>query len=365
MKKLYIGVGGIGCKLLKNFEEEANNDYKYVYLDAVPEDLAHLESGERYALTKQKNGCYQRIVGKDEIKAVIYSGQMPDFIDDDCLEEDFELTFVTSTFGGFGSAVVFELSDYYSVKIKKCREQNGFKSKFDCKVVALPLQSFAFLKNCPQTTIMQFETNEIEFINEFRAKEARKNKWYLEHSDCIPYIELYVPNTSENEPLHSIIGMSRESLSSIDMKERYYYSPISKKAEAEVFISYSSKNQAIADKVVEAARKNGISCWIATTSIEAGSYAKQIIQGIREAKIFVVIVSAEAIESPHVKNELDFATSRIKDGLVIMPFKIDDADLDDECQYYLGRQEFFWGKQPPIEDRIDKFIEKIKTVLKI
>ena len=46
-----------------------------------------------------------------------------------------------------------------------------------------------------------------------------------------------------------------------------------------------------------------------------------------------------------------------------MPFKIDDAELDDECRYYLGRQEFFMGEKPPIEERIDLFVDKIKKVL--
>lgn len=60
---------------------------------------------------------------------------------------------------------------------------------------------------------------------------------------------------------------------------------------------------------------------------------KQIVQGIKKARIFVVIVSESAILSPHVKNELNLATSRIKEGLIIMPFKIDDSELNDECKH--------------------------------
>lgn len=116
--------------------------------------------------------------------------------------------------------------------------------------------------------------------------------------------------------------------------------------------------------IVDTAKNNGINCQIASSSIEAGSYAKQIVQGIREARVFVVIVSESAILSPHVKNELDIATSRIKDGMIIMPFKIDGAELDDECRYYLGRQEFFMGEKPPIDERIMQFVNSIKKVLK-
>jgi hypothetical protein len=46
-----------------------------------------------------------------------------------------------------------------------------------------------------------------------------------------------------------------------------------------------------------------------------------------------------------------------------MPFKIDDSELDDECRYYLGRQEFFMGIKPPIEERIKQFVNSIKKVL--
>lgn len=147
------------------------------------------------------------------------------------------------------------------------------------------------------------------------------------------------------------------------IKEQYYITPASRKTSAEVFISYSSRDQDIADMLVSVADNAGVKCWIASSSIGAGSYAKQIVQGIKEARIFVVIVSESAILSPHVKNELDLATSRIKDGLIIMPFKIDDSELDDECRYYLGRQEFFMGIKPPIEERIKQFVNSIKKVL--
>lgn len=363
MRKCYIGIGGLGTKLLKEFEESHSCGDMFVYIDAVPEDLAALGEGRRYALSNQKHGCYQRIVGKDEIKAIIYNGRMPDFIDDYFLAEQLELVFVTSTFGGFGSATVFEISDYYSLKIKNYRAWRGVTAAFPCKTIAFPLSCFPFLKDTPESVLTQFGVNEIEFINEFRAKEARKDKWYQEQSNCIPCVDLFVPRPCDSVPLHSVIGLSNEDLAKLDSKSAYYYSPTAKKEEAEVFISYSSENQEIADMLVKAAARNGISCWIASKSMEAGSYAKQIVQGIRAARVFVVIVSADAIASPHVKNELDIATGRIRDGLVIVPFKIDDADLDDECRYYLGRQEFYFGKVPPMEDRIDHLVEKIKAVL--
>ena len=363
MKHCYIGVGGIGCRLLKEYEENHNSQDRFIYIDAVPDDLHCLGEGENYALTNQKNGCTQRIIGKDEIKAVIYNGTMPDFVDEFFLAEDLEIVFITSTFGGFRSAVVYELSDYYGIKIRNYRQANSVNVDFMCKVIAFPLQSIDYLTCAPQTLKTLWSTNEIEFINEFRNKEARNNKWYQEHSNCMPFVELYVPFSSNMGGLAEIIALPDVDLRAIDIKKIYYITSVPKKNAPEVFISYSSQNQDVADMLVNIARNNGINCWIASSSIEAGSYAKQIVQGIREARVFVVIVSESAILSPHVKNELDIATSRIKDGLIIMPFKIDSAELDDECRYYLGRQEFFMGEKPPIDERITQFVNSIKKVL--
>ena len=82
-----------------------------------------------------------------------------------------------------------------------------------------------------------------------------------------------------------------------------------------------------------------------------------------EHNIFLVVISKNSISSEQVKNEIDRAFNRVKDGMIIVPFIIDNAEMDDECQYYLCRQEIFYGKKPPIDDRIHELITRIKDVL--
>ncbi len=351
--------------LVNQHESLDQNKNRHIYIDAVPSDLHNLGFGERYALTKQRNGCFQRIIGKDEIKSVIYNGDMPNFVDDFFLSKDLEVIFVTTTFGGFGSAVVYEVSDYYCSKIKNFRSVNNVHPSFKCKIIAFPLANFNYLMTSQDYLITRYSTNEIEFINEFRKNELRNNVWYQRQSNCIPFVNLFVPLLSPADNLYEVLDFSDDKLTKLDCKKRYYLSSVPEKRKPEVFISYSSKNQAVADMLVNIAEENGISCWIASSSIEAGSYAKQIVQGIKAAHIFVVIVSNDSMESPHVKNELDIATGRISEGLIIMPFQIDNTELDDECKYYLCRQEFFMGKTPPIEERIKQFVLLIKKALNI
>lgn len=103
---------------------------------------------------------------------------MPKFIDDFFLSDKLEIVSITTTFGGFGSAVVYELSDYYGTKIKNYRQANSVNVDFMCKVIAFPLQSIDYLTCASQTLKTLWSTNEIEFINEFRDKEVRNNTWY-------------------------------------------------------------------------------------------------------------------------------------------------------------------------------------------
>ncbi|MCM1364873.1 MAG: TIR domain-containing protein [Faecalibacterium sp.] len=362
-----VGLGGTGSKAVREIQRKIQKDcdsVKFIYLDSVDGDLDCLDCDETYVLTGQNDGCHLRTIGKDAIKNVIYNGDMPDFFNEFFLAERFELIFVTSTFGGFGSAAAFELSDFYSVKLKSYRENHGVSDAFECKVIAFPTKCFDFIKHMPQEFAIQYELNEIEFINEFRDKQIRNSKWYLEHSNCIPCVDLYVPfNEKTALDLSDIITLPNCELRRLDIKEAYYYSIPRRKKETDVFISYSTENQDIADMIVSCAERKGISCWIATRNIAAGSYAQQIAQAIRKAKIFVVLVSSDAMLSPHVKNELDLATPGIKEGLTIMPFRIDSAELDDEFRYYLGRHEFFDGYTPPFEDRVERFVEGIRSVL--
>lgn len=149
----------------------------------------------------------------------------------------------------------------------------------------------------------------------------------------------------------------------MQLKQKQNYTIKNKKLSPPVFISYSSKDQNIANELSEALQKHGIESWISSKSIKEGSYAKQIIQGINGAKIFLVLISKNSIASNHVKNEIDRAHSRLKEGIIIIPFIIDECELDEECEYYLCRQEMINGTNPPILDRINEIAIRITNLL--
>ena len=93
----------------------------------------------------------------------------------------------------------------------------------------------------------------------------------------------------------------------------------------DVFISYSSKDKAVADQLVAHIEKAGYACWIAPRNIVGGvEYSEVIEKAILTCKIFLIIFSEHSEKSPWVKSELNIAFSENK---YLIPYKIDETPL--------------------------------------
>lgn len=105
-----------------------------------------------------------------------------------------------------------------------------------------------------------------------------------------------------------------------------------------VFISYSSKDLALANKICHFLESNGIQCWIAPRNIAPGmAYPNAIMRGIKSSDTFLLVVTSNSIHSAHVNNETDIAFNL---GKRIIPIKVEDAPLGDSMTYYLARKQW-------------------------
>lgn len=103
----------------------------------------------------------------------------------------------------------------------------------------------------------------------------------------------------------------------------------------DVFISYSSKDEAAANAVCDTLENHNINCWIAPRNVEPGEkYARAIIKGIKESKLMVLIFSYNSNLSEHVANEIEKAFNLKK---TIIPFIVDETPMNDELDYFLAR----------------------------
>ncbi len=100
-----------------------------------------------------------------------------------------------------------------------------------------------------------------------------------------------------------------------------------------VFISYSTINKDTADLVKIELNKHDISCWMAPYSIPFGSdYSTEIFDAIANCKVFVLILSKDAMNSGYVSKELDLAVANCK---IVIPFQIDNEQLKKNFAFYL------------------------------
>lgn len=106
----------------------------------------------------------------------------------------------------------------------------------------------------------------------------------------------------------------------------------------DVFISYASKDAAVAAALVEALERHGIACWIAPRDVEAGAlYADAIVRAIGGATAFVLVLSGSAIASSHVGKEVERASSKKRP---IFALRIDAAPLTPALEYFLSESQW-------------------------
>ena len=108
--------------------------------------------------------------------------------------------------------------------------------------------------------------------------------------------------------------------------------------ERPVFISYASADKEAADRICASLEQAGYGCWIAPRDIEPGAdYPAAILDGLRQARTVVVIVSAAAVASPHVLTEIGHAFSEKK---TIIPFRLSAATLPPDFDYFLSTSQW-------------------------
>ena len=99
-----------------------------------------------------------------------------------------------------------------------------------------------------------------------------------------------------------------------------------------VFISYSSQDKAIADRVCEALENAGVSCWIAPRNINPGAdFPNAIMQGIAASQTLVALLSDRALASPHVLSEIGHAFNEKK---VLLPVRLSAAALAADFEFF-------------------------------
>jgi hypothetical protein len=129
----------------------------------------------------------------------------------------------------------------------------------------------------------------------------------------------------------------------------------------DVFISYASPDKAIADAVCAAMEAQRIRCWIAPRDILAGAdWSAAIVEAIGRCRAVVLIFSANANESPQIRNEIVQAANL---GRPILPFRIEAATPSKSLSYFIGGVHWLDALTPPLEGHIETLIATARRLL--
>ena len=122
-----------------------------------------------------------------------------------------------------------------------------------------------------------------------------------------------------------------------------------------VFISHSSKDKEIADKVCSAIENKGIGCWIAPRDIPYGEqWAGEITRALKEAVVCIFIFSKNSNQSKQVAKEIEIA---FDNSVIIIPIRIDNTELNDVLTYYLATVHWLVGyDEKELFDRVEKIL---------
>ena len=162
---------------------------------------------------------------------------------------------------------------------------------------------------------------------------------------------VFFKNLFSNRKIYAILKRQDISKRNIHMKKP-------------VFISYTTPDKEYADALVAFLEKRGIGCFIAPRDVDPGRpYAQNLMHAIDECALVLLVASEHINASEHVLNEICLAFQNLPDKIKFKPLRIDDTELSSSARYYLSRQHWMDAIVPPLEERLNEFVESIAAEL--
>jgi len=129
----------------------------------------------------------------------------------------------------------------------------------------------------------------------------------------------------------------------------------------EVFISYASLDKTIAERLCGALESAGIPCWMAPRDIEPGTdYPTALVEAIHSARALLLVLTEQAVASPHIVSEVGHAFSGKKR---IIPFRIWQKALPEDLEYFLSLTQWLDAPDGCTDENLKRLIEATRAAL--
>ena len=132
-------------------------------------------------------------------------------------------------------------------------------------------------------------------------------------------------------------------------------------ASSDVFISYASQDVAIADAVVQALERQGFTCWIAPRDVTPGEfYADAIVRALNAARTFVLVLTENAVTSPHVLREVERTSAKRHP---IISLRIGSVSLPPALEYFLSASHWLDASASNVNTALPKLVAAVQHLV--
>lgn len=125
----------------------------------------------------------------------------------------------------------------------------------------------------------------------------------------------------------------------------------------DVFVSHAGRDAELSQRLVQQLESHGFGCWISLRDIPAGSdYAAAIIEGLRGARAFVLVLTPDANISPQVHREVERAAGY---HIPIFPVIIGNFSMDPSIEYFVSNTQQVHGSLDGIAGIADQLVASL------
>lgn len=109
-----------------------------------------------------------------------------------------------------------------------------------------------------------------------------------------------------------------------------------------VFISYTSRDEALATRLVAYLDKAGLDAWYQKREVLPGdNWAEKIAQGLKESNAMIVLVSADAMKSDSVRSSISYALGEKAFSRRVIPVFVGDSKDSGSVPWIFNRFKTF------------------------
>lgn len=128
-----------------------------------------------------------------------------------------------------------------------------------------------------------------------------------------------------------------------------------------IFICFSSKDEAIARQVVAFLESKGHACWISVRDVEPGqNYQESIVTALEASKAIVFLFSENSSRSGEIKKELSLAGA---DNIPVIPLRLSPITPSGALRYELSTRQWVDAFPDP-EAAFGKLLISVKDALR-